>query len=156
MSYDEINQTRKKSKIEQSLRASWSAYYCKSSCKCIGDAVWNLTSPGLQILAGSSTDWETSSCCRTNHSHYNQGSKRCCPQTQGLCTNKRFNDGRYCRAVHFNLFDQRRLAWLIAPNKIIRFAWNPALIAIWKQNLNRLIISLFQVRLVLWEESHVH
>lgn len=155
MTYDEINQTRKESKVEQGFRASWSAYCCKSSCKCINKAIWNLTSPGLQILAGSSTYWETSSCCRANHSHYNQSPKRCCPQTQSLCKNQRLNDGRYCRACHFNLFDQRRLAWVIILNETVNFVWNPALIAIWKQNLSRLIIFLFQVRVVS-RESHVH
>jgi hypothetical protein len=37
----------------------------------------------------------------------------------------------------------------------VSFVWNPSLIAIWKQNLSRLIIFLFQVRVVLWE-SHVY
>ena len=155
MSYEEINQTRKKSKVEQSLRASWSAYSYKSSRKCISKAIWNLTSPGLQILAGSSTYWEDSACWGANHSHYNQDPKRCCPQTKGLCTNQRFNDGRDCRACRFNFSDQRRLSWLIVPNKILRFVWSPFLIVIWEQNLSRVIIFLFQVRVVLWE-SHVH
>lgn len=155
MSYDEINQTRKKSKVEQGLRASWSAYYCKSSSKCISKAIWNFTSPGLQILAGSSTYWEASACCRANHSHYNQDPKRCCPQIKSLCTNQRFNDGRNCRTCRFNFSDQRRLSWLIVLNEIVSFVWNPALIAIWKQNLSRLIIFLFQIRVVLWE-NHVH
>jgi hypothetical protein len=153
MSYDTLNQYPKESKTEPSLRTTFCWLFHKSCCNGIGWAVWHLYSPSIQISARSSTNCAPYTCCRTNHPYDNQNSQKCSLKASDLCANKRSDYWRNCWACSVNLFERKRISWLILSRKIVRFIWSMLLIVYWKQNLSRPIIFLFQVIVVVWESN---
>ncbi len=155
VSNDTFNKPRKKSKIEQSLRAScrWSLH--KSCCRNAGGAIFYLPSSSLQIFTRSSAGWVSRAYRRINHTYDHQNSQRCCSAAPDLCTGQQFDHRRDYKLCRINLPFQRRLSWLISPNKIARFVWSLFLIVTWEQDLSRPIMFLFLIK-VAYAENLAH
>ena len=155
MSNDTFNKLRKKSKTKQGLRTHFQRLYSQSCSKGSGWAIWHLTSPGLQIFAGRSTNWTPCAYFRFDHTNDNKNSQKYCYKAPNLRTQRQSDDWRNCKLRCLSLPCQRGLSWLIVPGKIMKFAWNTFLIVTWKQNLGRAMILLSQLRVALLD-SLVH
>lgn len=145
MSYDAFNKLRKESKAKYSLESACQWLYCNWCCRGISRAICYLPSPSLQISSGGSADWIPRTYYRTNYTDDNQNSQGCLPETSGLCARQQSNDWGGHKSCHISLSCQRRLSWLIAPDKIMRFVWNTFLIVTWKKNSSKATILLFQI-----------
>ena len=154
-SNDTFNKPRKKSKTEQSLRASCRWLPHKSCCRNVGGAIFYLPSSSLQIFTGSSTDRVSRAYCRIKHTYDHQNSQRCCSGAPDLRTRQQFDHRRDYKLCRISLPFQRRLSWLIVPNKIVRFVWNLFLIVTWEQDLSRAIMFLFLIK-VAYAEHLAH